>query len=79
MSYAAFEAREVTGSALLKDRQLLELWKWAAKEGLIDAITSGGRNYVVVKDDDLVERIRAAAPALIEYRYDAANRKVAKA
>jgi hypothetical protein len=70
MTYAAYDAREVTGSVLLLDRELMALWKWASDEGRIEAVTVAGKNYAVVKDEDLVQRIREAAADLKEYRYD---------
>lgn len=69
MIYPAFETREVTGEVLLKDRSLMELWKWAAKEGNIEAVRVGGENYAVVKDDDLAERLQADGKVKC-YRYD---------
>jgi hypothetical protein len=70
MTYPAYDAREVTGSVLLLDRELMALWKWASDEGHIEAVTVAGKNYAVVKDEDLVQRIREAAADLKEYRYD---------
>ncbi len=66
MIYPAFEARALT--AELQDRRLMELWKWAANEGQVQAVSLGGKNYAVVKDDDLAARLRACG--LREYRYD---------
>ncbi|HEX7022491.1 MAG TPA: hypothetical protein VF171_06515 [Trueperaceae bacterium] len=70
MIYTAFDPKEVTGEVLLKDRQLMELWKWAADDGQIEAVSIGGKNYVVVKDDDLVRRISEAAGQLQHHQYD---------
>ncbi len=70
MIYPAFETREVTGEVLLKDRSLMELWKWAAREGNIEAVRIGGENYAVVKDDDLAKRLQAASKTVKVYRYD---------
>ena len=67
MIYPAFEAK-VTGSVLLKNPSLMELWKWAADEGKVQAVSVEGRNYAVVKDEDLAERIKAAG--LSPLRYD---------
>ena len=60
MVYPAFDAKEVTGDVLLKDPSLMELWKWAADEGMVQAVSVKGKNYAVVKDEDLAERIRSA-------------------
>jgi hypothetical protein len=73
MIYPAFEAREVTGEALLKDRELMELWKWASNEGHILAVQSGGKNYAVVKDEDLASRLMAFSPSLKRYSFDEAT------
>ncbi|MDZ7705641.1 MAG: hypothetical protein U5L04_14295 [Trueperaceae bacterium] len=70
MTYPAFDAKELTGMALLKDRSLMEVWKWASNEGEVQAVSLGGTNYVIVKDDDLAQRVREVAPKLREYRYD---------
>ena len=70
MTYPAFDAREVTAQALLKDRSLMELWKWASDEGNVQAVNVNGKNYAVVKDEDLVERIQVVAKGLKQYRYD---------
>ncbi len=70
MIYPAFEAGELTGNILLKDRNLMELWKWAADEGQIQAIKVRGKNYAVVKDPDLAAKISAASLAIKQYRYD---------
>jgi hypothetical protein len=70
MNYPAFEAKEITGEALLKDRSLMELWKWASDEGQVQAVSVKGKNYAVVKDKDLVARIRSVAPSIQEYRFD---------
>ncbi len=69
-TYPAFDAKDVTGMALLKDRSLMEVWKWASNEGHVQAVSLKGKNYVVIKDDDLAERVRRAAPKLKEHRYD---------
>lgn len=71
MIYPAFDAREVTGEVLLKDRAMMELWKWASSEGQVEAVRVGGENYAVVKDEDLVAKLLAYAPQLKRYRYDA--------
>ena len=68
MVYPAFDAKEVTGNVLLKDPGLMELWKWAAVDGMVQAVSVKGKNYAVVKDEDLAERIRAAG--VPPYRYD---------
>lgn len=73
MNFPAFEAKEITGEVLLKDRSLMELWKWASDEGQVQAVSVKGKNYAVVKDEDLVARIRSVAPGIKEYRYDEAN------
>lgn len=57
--YPAFDAREVTGRALLKDPSLMELWKWASNEGKVQAVSASGTNYVAVKDEDLAARLVA--------------------
>ena len=67
MIYPAFDAKEVTGSVLLKNPSLMELWKWAADEGKVQAVSVQGKNYAVVKDEDLAARIRAAGVAALEY------------
>ena len=70
MIYPAYDAKEVTAQALLKDRRLMELWKWASDEGAVQAVSVKGQNYAVVKDEDLVTRLRKRAPKLEEHRYD---------
>lgn len=70
MIYPAYDAKEVTAQALLKDRSLMELWKWASDEGAVQAVSVNGRNYTVIKDEDLVARLRQTAPKLKEYRFD---------
>ena len=67
MIYPAFDAKEVTGSVLLKNPSLMELWKWAADEGHVQAVSVEGKNYAVVKDEDLAERIRAAGVSAHDY------------
>ena len=68
MVYPAFDAKEVTGNVLLKNPSLMELWKWAADEGKVQALSVKGKNYAVVKDEDLAEQIGAAGVPI--YRYD---------
>ena len=65
--YPAFDAKEVTGNVLLKNPGLMELWKWAADEGMVQAVSVKGKNYAVVKDEDLAERIQAAGVAALQY------------
>lgn len=76
MTYPAFEAREVTGEVLLKDRTLMELWKWASDEGQVQAVEVGGRHYTVVKDEDLAAKVQAFAPGLKRYAYDETTREL---
>ena len=67
MIYPAFEAKEVTGSVLLRNPSLMEMWKWAADEGKVQAVSIEGKNYAVVKDEDLAGRIRAAGLSALRY------------
>ena len=67
MVYPAFEAKEVTGSVLLRNPSLMEMWKWAADEGKVQAVSVKGKNYAVVKDEDLAERIRATGLSALRY------------
>lgn len=76
MIYPAFEAREVSGGVLLKDRKLMELWKWAADEGQIEAVKYGGKNYAVIKDEDLVDKLQAFAPDIKRYSYDEETKRL---
>jgi hypothetical protein len=76
MIYPAFEAREVTGEVLLKDRTLMELWKWASDEGQVQAVQLGGDNYAVVKDEDLAAKLQAFAPGLKRYAYDETSQEL---
>ena len=69
MIYPAFEARDVTGTVLLKNKDLMELWKWASNEGLVQAVRVGGVNYAVVKDEDLAARL-GTVKGLTAYRFD---------
>ncbi len=68
MVYPAFDAKEVTGNVLLKNPSVMELWKWAANEGKVQALSVKGKNYVVVKDEGLAEQISAAG--VYTYQYD---------
>lgn len=70
MIYPAYDAKEITGTVLLKNRKLMELWKWASDEGRVKAVSVGGKNYAVVMDDDLAQHIAEAAPGLEHQRYD---------
>lgn len=69
MTYPAFEARDLTGAALLKEAALMADWKAASQRGDVLAVTVQGRNYVVVRDAVLVEAIKRIAPQLRVYRY----------
>ncbi len=72
MIHPAFEARDLTGTVLLKNKDLMELWKWASNEGLVQAVRVDGANYAVVKDEDLAERL-GAVKGLTAYRFDDAK------
>ena len=78
MTYSAFEAREVTGEALLKEPALMKEWRTASERGDILAVTMRGKNYAVVKDALLVEALKRAAPQLKLYRYDPATATVSE-
>lgn len=78
MTYPAFEAREVTGEALLKEPTLMKEWRAASERGDVLAVTMRGKNYAVVKDALLVEAIKRTAPQLKLYRYDPATATVSE-
>ena len=71
----AFEARELTGTILLKRPDLMRRWREASEAGLIVAVTQERRNYALVKDSELFADLRGAAGAELKaYPVDAAGR-----
>jgi hypothetical protein len=65
----AFEARAVA-SLLTKDRVFMEIYKKAARDDRIKAVTFAGRNYVVVRDPDIKAEILRLAPSITRYRHE---------
>lgn len=75
MRYPAYESRELTGTILLRDQELMVKWKQAADGDGILARTINGVNYSVVRDPALAAEIEQMYGAsLNSFAYDdAAN------
>ncbi|HEX2864429.1 MAG TPA: hypothetical protein VHN99_07650 [Deinococcales bacterium] len=58
MTYDAYEARELTGTVLLRDPDLMARWKDASAREAVLARTINGTNYAVLTDPDLAAEIR---------------------
>ena len=71
----AFEARALA-SLLAKDRVFMETYKKAARDDRIKAVTFAGRNYVVVRDADILVEILRLAPAATRYQHDPSTGRV---
>ena len=80
MTHTAFEAREITGTVLLRDPNLMTRWKDAATREEIMAVSVDGVNYSVVKDAELVRMINLRyGSGLTRYEYDDTTRTVSRA
>lgn len=75
MKYPAYESRELTGTVLLRDQELMVKWKQAADDESILARSINGVNYSIVRDPALAGEIAALyGPELNTFAYDdAAN------
>ncbi len=71
----AFLARPVA-DLLVDDRELLAVYKQASREDRLVPVTWRGKNYVVVKDVALFDRILESGPGLKHYGFDPATRSV---
>jgi hypothetical protein len=80
MTYPAFEAREITGTVLLRDPALMARWKDAATRDEIVAVSINGVNYSVVKNADLVQAINLRyGSGLSRFEYDDSAKTVSRA
>jgi hypothetical protein len=71
----AFEARPLA-RILTGDRALMELYKAAAQRELVRPEQAQGRNYVIVSDAAVLDKIAAAAPQLRSYAVDPKTQKI---
>ncbi|MFO0985260.1 MAG: hypothetical protein U1E76_26610 [Planctomycetota bacterium] len=74
----AFEARAIA-RLLATDRVFMEMYKTAAREDRFKAVSSGGRNYVVVLDAAIEQQIQELVANIATYRHDAATGSVQRA
>ena len=66
----AYPARDVA-RVLTRSRDLMRAYKEAAREDQVQAVASGGRNYVVVHDAAVRSALQTAAPDLPSFAFDA--------
>ncbi|HWG85610.1 MAG TPA: hypothetical protein VNT60_09035 [Deinococcales bacterium] len=77
MRYPAYESRDLTGTALLRDAEMMVKWKAAAEREGIMARTIQGVNYSIVLDGALAAEIATLyGPSLTTYEYDDAENTV---
>lgn len=62
---------------LQQDATFLQRYKEAARDGRVEAVASGGRNYVAVRDPELARRIGELLPDAPRLAFDPATRRVA--
>lgn len=58
MNFDAYEARELTGTVLLRDPELMVRWKEASARQAVLARTVNGTNYTIIADAELAAEIR---------------------
>lgn len=77
MKHRAYESRELTGTALLRDQALMVKWKAAAEREGILARTVNGTNYSIVADPSLAAEIASLyGTSLHTFEYDDADGSV---
>lgn len=77
MRHPAFESRELTGTILLRDQELMVKWKQAADDDRILARSINGVNYSIVRDPALAAEIDAMYGASLNtFAYDDATNTI---
>ena len=63
---------------LVRNRDLMRIYKEAAREERIQAVAAGARNYVVIHDPEVAQRLQELAPELPSFAYDPETGEVAE-
>ena len=61
---------------IARDRGLMDAYKAGCRDGRVQAVASGGRNYVGIRDADLADRIATINPGIPRLAWDEATGEV---